>query len=327
MNYGKYRNLVDEIKLGKILSSTNVVITSLKALKELVKNSSSLDKLIPTYVKIAKDLIAARPASALLLNSIREVTSNLVNIVDKCKSLQEIKENFYISVDNLINNILNVNKTVAKIAAKRVMDEDTIMTSSYSTIVLETLKNVVKDGKRITVYVPESRPRSEGVVLAKELASMGINTVLFVDSATRYMMKDVDKILTSSEAIAANGAVINKVGTSQIALAAHEARVRFFVISPTNKFNPETLLGELVELAKVKLELNLEEKYMRNINAISPLFDVTPPEYVDAIITERGLIAPQAVAIVIREIYGWPPVIPSIEEELRRLRNVVEQRG
>lgn len=321
----KYSKLINDIKLGKIFSSTNVVIVSLNALKELVKDSSSLNELVNKYIVLAKDLIATRPASALLLNSIRKATSDLINIINKYKSLDEIKEAFHTSIDGLVNEILKVNKVVAKIAAKRVMDGDTIMTSSYSTVILETLKNVVEEGKEITVYVPESRPRSEGVSLAKELADMGIKTVLFVDSAVRYMMKDVDKVLTSSEAIAANGAVINKVGTSQIALAAHEARVRFFALSATNKFYPETLLGELVELAKVKLEVNLRDKSIKGINAFSPLFDVTPPEYVDAIITERGLIAPQAVAIVVRELYGWPPVVPSIEEELKRLRDAAKR--
>lgn len=54
------------------------------------------------------------------------------------------------------------------------------------------------------------------------------------------------KVLLGAEAIAANGAVVNKIGTSLIALAAHEARVRVFVAAETYKFSPATVLGELV---------------------------------------------------------------------------------
>ena len=291
----------------------------------MVNLAKGIEDAIFPFVNFVKEVIDARPASALLLNSMRRATLNLLELVEKNDQLPYIKESFSKFIEKLVGEIKEVNSIVARIASRRVMDGDVIMTSSYSTVVMEALKNAIKEGKNITVYVPESRPRSEGLVLAKKLADMGVNTILFVDSAVRYMMKDVDKVLTSSEAIAANGAVINKVGTSQIALAAHEARVRFFVLSATSKFNPETLLGEVVELAKVRLELGPEIRDLKGIKALSPLFDVTPPEYVDAIITEKGLIAPQAVAMVVREIYGWPPGIPPISKELNRLASLAKK--
>ena len=61
-------------------------------------------------------------------------------------------------------------------------------------------------------------------------------------------MKQVDKVVVGADSIAANGAVVNKIGTSQIALFAHEARSLFFVAAESYKFHPATVLGELIEI-------------------------------------------------------------------------------
>jgi ribose 1,5-bisphosphate isomerase len=107
--------------------------------------------------------------------------------------------------------------------------------------------------------------------------------------------------------VAANGAIVNKIGTSMVALAAHESRVLFFVAAETYKFSPETMLGQLVKIEErpsIELLSERELAQMPKVTVRNPSFDVTPPEYVDLIITERGIIPPQAAIMILQEEFG-----------------------
>ncbi len=120
----------------------------------------------------------------------------------------------------------------------------------------------------------------------------GIRTNYIVDSAVRYFINDVDLVFVGADAIAVNGAVVNKIGTAQIAHAANEARTNVIVAAETYKFAPRTILGgELIEIeerdpAEV-LPREVAEK-LPFVRVRNPAFDVTPAEYVDLIVTEQG---------------------------------------
>jgi hypothetical protein len=98
-------------------------------------------------------------------------------------------------------------------------------------------------------------------------------------------------IVVGADAIAVDGAVVNKIGTAQIAHAAHEARTNVIVAAETYKFAPRTILGELIEIEErdtaevLPAEVAKELPFVRVRN---PAFDVTPAEYVDLIVTEQG---------------------------------------
>jgi ribose 1,5-bisphosphate isomerase len=120
-------------------------------------------------------------------------------------------------------------------------------------------------------------------------------------------MNKIDKVLVGADAITANGALVNKIGTSLIALAAHESRSRVFVAAETYKFSPETMIGELIEIEERDTSEVIAQSEMgrlKNVTVRNPSFDVTPAEYLDLIITERGIIPPQAAILMIQEQYG-----------------------
>jgi len=131
---------------------------------------------------------------------------------------------------------------------------------------------------------------------------------LIVDSAVRYFMNDVDKVIVGADAVAANGAVVNKIGTSTIALVAKEARTPLYVATETYKFDPETSIGELVTIEERDSSEVAPKKGISDLKTVTvrnPAFDITPPEYIDLIITEKGIIPPQAAISVIQQEFGW----------------------
>jgi len=243
-------------------------------------------------------LLNTRPTAVSLYNAIRYVMRYGGNTVEeKRKSLVNLADEF-------IQNITQAHKKIGEIGARRIDGESIVMTHCNSKAALSIIKEAHSQGKIKRVFVTESRPRRQGLITLRELDSAGIETTFIVDSAVRYFMRDVDYVIVGADSVTANGAVINKIGTSQIALSAHEARVPFIVAAETYKFSPKTLHGERVIIEERSPDEVLPEEITEKLHyckIMNPAFDATPREYIDLIVTEIGAIPPEMAFIVIRD--------------------------
>jgi ribose 1,5-bisphosphate isomerase len=255
--------------------------------------------------KTSKILLETRPTAVSLPNAVRYILLGLKQAHGA--DLWTMKKVVISRADEFIRNSIEAVKKIGEIGANRISDGDVILTHCNSQCALSIIKTAFRQGKRIEVFTTESRPVWQGRLSAKELLKEGIPTTLIIDSAVRHFIRDVDKVIVGADSIAANGAVVNKIGTSSIALAAHEARVLFFVAAETYKFHPETLVGRLVEIEERDPNELINLKKYPGLKVRNPAFDVTPPEYVDLIVTERGIIPPYAAYAIIQEIFEWKP--------------------
>jgi ribose 1,5-bisphosphate isomerase len=254
-------------------------------------------------MKYAAGLLAStRPTAVSLPNAVRAVMRYKGETVDEAKSnIKKLADEFIAGSENAV-------KKIGEIGARRVRDGDTIMTHCNSAAAISIFSAAHAQGKAINIIATESRPRMQGYITIKQLDAIGIKTTLIVDSAVRYFMKDVDLVVIGADAVTVNGSVINKIGTSQLALAAHEARKNVIIAAETYKFSPRTILGELVEIEeRDSSEVISREKLgeFTNVYVKNPAFDVTPREYIDLICTEVGAIPPEMAYIIIREYLGW----------------------
>ena len=303
------------LREGRIMGSTEAAYQVLNILKKATEKCNSG---FPHFIRVAIPLmIQARPTSIVMVNLTREFLEEFIRLA-KEKGVDEAVGHVPRIINGIIERVEIVKECVATLGSRRITDGDVVLTHSYSSTILELFKKAYDRGVKFSVYVTESRPIGEGRIAATKISKLGIDTTLIVDSAVRFVMKRISKVFVSADAVAANGAVVNKVGTSAIALAAKEARVRLYVTAGTYKMGLETVFGELIE-GVVLSDANLivpkdrVSELAGKVLVRAPLFDVTPPEYIDAIITEVGVIAPQAVPLLIKEVYGWPPKVPSIE--------------
>jgi len=254
-------------------------------------------------------LLKTRPTAVSLPNSIRYIMSRARRMCSRRPppSVEELRLQVMRAAQEFIENSKSAVRRIGEIGARRIRDGDIIMTHCHSNAVISILKTAWLQGKRIRVIATETRPRFQGRVTARTLSQAGIPVTLIVDSAARLFMTEVDKVIVGADAIAANGAVVNKVGTSMIALSAHEARVRVFVAAETYKFSPETMIGELITIEErdpTEVLPREELEGMGGVEVRNPAFDITPPEYIDLIITERGIIPPQGAILIVQEIFG-----------------------
>ncbi len=243
-------------------------------------------------------LISTRPTAVSLRNAVHIVLFG----IEKEDSIFEIKRKVASSADSFIAKSESALEIIAEIGSKRIKDGYVLLTHCNSSAAISTIIRAHTDGKNIQVFATESRPKRQGYITVRELVRHGISTTLIVDSAVRYVMPKVDLVVVGADTIASNGAVINKIGTSQIALCAHEARVPVMVCAETYKFSHETMVGELVEIEERDVNEIVNQNDFPDVKIFNPVFDATPPEYIDVIVTEEGVISPHAAYEIIKSI-------------------------
>jgi ribose 1,5-bisphosphate isomerase len=307
MTRAEIKQIARDIKTMRIRGAGRIARAAARALKLAAKTSRA--KTSAEFTReldhISKLLLATRPTAVSLPNTVRYVTLGVERV--KGADVKTLRRVVISRADEFIRDSRGAVERIGEIGARRISDGDVVLTHCNSDCALEVIKAAFKQGKRIQAFVTESRPMRQGLISVRELRKAGIPTTLIVDSAVRYFIRDIDKIIVGADSIAANGALINKIGTSQIALIAHEARVLFFVAAESYKFHPGTLVGRLVEIEERKPDEVENPKRFPGVKIRNPVFDITPPEYIDLIITELGIIPPSAAYTVIQELFEWRP--------------------
>jgi len=175
---------------------------------------------------------------------------------------------------------------------------------------LSPVYEAARSGKNVFVYADETRPRSQGARLtAWELKNENIPHTIIPDNAGAYLMSlgKIDMMIVGADRIAANGDVANKIGTLEKAIAAKEFGIPFYVAAPTSTFDLQCSDGSKIPIEERNAEEVLYQQgpdrngIMHEIlvcspdsDALNPAFDVTPAKYISGIITEKGIIKPNA---------------------------------
>ncbi|MGH2457411.1 MAG: S-methyl-5-thioribose-1-phosphate isomerase [Chloroflexota bacterium] len=176
-------------------------------------------------------------------------------------------------------------------------------TGALATIEHGTALGVIRtahaQGKRIHVWVDETRPALQGARLtAWELLQDGIPHTVVADGMAGFLMRQrkVDLILVGADRIAANGDTVNKVGTYALAVLARAHRLPFYVVAATSTFDARVPNGDAIPIEERSPD---EIRRIGNVQiapadspALNLAFDVTPGDLVSAIVTERGVIRP-----------------------------------
>jgi ribose 1,5-bisphosphate isomerase len=301
--------IAENIRGMRIRGASRIARSAAEALEIVARKSMAQDSdaLARELGNAAKILLQTRPTAVSLPNAIRYVMHRINAKAATTKSMEELRTATLKACREFIENTETATQRIGEIGARRIVEGDTLLTHCNSNAVISILKTAWAQGKRFEVLATETRPRFQGRITARELTSSGIPVTLILDDAVRYFMQEVDTVLVGADAITANGALVNKIGTSMVALAAHEAKVRVFVAAETYKFSPETMIGELVKIEERDQNEIIAESELKKLGSVgvrNPSFDVTPPEFIDLIITERGIIPPMGAVLILEEVLG-----------------------
>lgn len=309
------RNPIDstygQIRSMKVRGAGRIARAAVSALAEYGGSGrfSSPEEFTRGLFAAGEKLKSARPTAVSLPNAVNYILAAARRSQTKGGSVADSVRAIREACDGFLASSLKATATIGEYGAKRIRDGDVVLTHCNSEAVTAVLTSAHEAGKKFEVIATETRPRFQGRITAGVLSKRGLDVSLIPDSAVRVYMRKVDTVVVGADAIAANGAVINKIGTSQVALAAHEKRARFYVAAESYKLSPNTMTGEMVEIEHRSPYEVVPKSWAEansRVKVENPAFDVTPPEYVDLIITERGLFPPQGIILLMKELYDEP---------------------
>ncbi len=260
----------------------------------------------PELEKAAQRLMASRPTAVNLSWGIKRI---LKLVEDVSFSDSELPERILAEANRMAEEDVNVNRRLAENGASLIEDGDTIIhhcnTGSLAVVdwgtALGAIRFAHEQGKRVHLLVDETRPRLQGARLtAWECEQYGIPYEIITDNAAGYFLRsgNVQKVFFGADRVAANGDVVNKVGTYMLSLAAHANGVPVYSVFPLSTLDLSISSGDVVPIEErhanevLGIELHGEPVVPRNAKAKNPAFDVTPHELITALVTENGVIRP-----------------------------------
>jgi len=248
--------------------------------------------------KAAFTLSHARPTTAAKME---RVTARAMGVARRALSAGQTGQAL---VDALADNALaQINENylrytiIGKYLADLIPAGGTVMTQCFAETVIGTLLRECRSrGNQIRLICPETRPYFQGARLTASVAcDMGFDVTVITDNMPAWTMgeRHVDLFTSAADVITVDGHVVNKVGTFQIALAAHYWQVPYFVTGSPNPSHPDMRSVTLEERDPALVMDALGTRTtLEGVKGYYPAFDVTPPKLVDGVITEKGIFSP-----------------------------------
>lgn len=290
---------VDEIASMRIRGAAKIGRTAAACLGRLAQVTSSRE-LRSVLLSAGRELVGARPTAVTLRNAVNLTLDGLQE-----QDPGELRDKTVERARSYLDESLRAVDEIATRAVDHLPPGTTVLTHCHSSLAVACLIKAHETHGDIRVFADETRPWWQGHISTRLLAEAGVPVTLNVDSAARYVMdtRGVDRVFVGADAVMADGALYNKIGTHQVAMGARDVGIPFFVACETHKFSPYSLDGEtpVVEERDVKEVL---PEAIPGVEVINPVFDRTPPDLIQRYITQEGDMEPAQVGPWLRERHG-----------------------
>jgi len=299
-----YIEVADAIKKLVVRGAPAIGVTAAFGLAMAALNSKTTNwKVFFKELDKAYNIIrSTRPTAVNLQWALDRLMQKILNLRD----ISIIKKVILEEAILMAKEDIATNKLMGQNGVYLFSDGDTIMThcnaGSLATVgygtALGVIRAVKESGKKINVIATETRPVMQGSRLtAFELKHENIDVSLIPDTAVGHIMGKgiVKHVVVGADRILRTGHVFNKIGTYQLAVLAKTHHIPFYVVAPSSTFDLKNKPNDIVIEERSKDEVIKIGKKMlapKNIGVINPAFDMTPPNLITKIITEKGIVSP-----------------------------------
>ncbi len=302
-----YREVADAIKTMKVRGAPALGVTAAIGVALGAQEIETADhqEFMSKLEQVASEIRATRPTAVNLFWGVDRILAAARQADGK--PIEQIKEELNELARSMVQEDEDTCRRLGRNGAELLKDGDTVLTHcnagglacvGYGTA-LGVIRAAVESGKRIRVFADETRPRLQGMKLtAWELAQDGIDVTIIADNMAASLMRKgmIDACVVGADRITANGDTANKIGTYSVALAAKAHGVPFYVAAPMSTVDFQIASGEEIPIEERSSEEMTHVDGHRiapeGVPVMNPSFDVTPAEYISAIITEKGVVRP-----------------------------------
>jgi translation initiation factor eIF-2B subunit delta len=237
-----------------------------------------------------------------------------ISLVDISTRDSDAKEHLGAAIDNFIRERITVaDQVIATTASAKIVPGDVILTYAKSNIVLQTLLEAQRNHQKqnpssessFRVILIDSRPLFEARPLARSLIAAGIPVTYTLLSGLSHAITSATKVLLGAHAMMSNGRLYSRVGTAAVAMAAHAEDIPVIVCCESVKFTERVSLDSVVnnEIAPAE-EIGCDTlgdwKAEKGLQLLNLMYDLTPAEYIQMVVTEYGSLPPSSVPVVYR---------------------------
>lgn len=266
---------------------------------ELVcENLLSVEQMAAVLEGYVDNILNVCSAILPLINMLDKVMSFSENIVEEKIEINEAIDAFYRLVDNLQKEQDTYTERIGRIGANLIADGDKVGTFSTSGTVMSILKQAVSSGKKITAAAFEARPHNEGYRTLVEISDMGIPVTFGVDALLCCLVPGSNIFIIGADAITSIGQVFAKTGSYCAALVCRQFGIPFYVAADTGKLDRLSLLGYPLKSSERPYQEVSDIKPPDNSKMVNISFELVPPDLIRGIITEKGIVAPQSISVM-----------------------------
>jgi len=272
------------------------------ALAGLQSKAETKEELLSDLEKAKKILFMTRPTAVNLVWGLEQI----MKVAKENDSVDEIKESIIDKAKQMADDDIKINREMGKHGSQLFENNDSVMThcnaGALATVGYGTALGVIRatkeSGKNIKVIATETRPVQQGSRLtAFELKHDGIDVTIIPDTAVGYTMANnlVNRVVVGADRILRTGHVYNKIGTYQVATMAKQHNIPFYVAAPLSTFDLKSNIEDvIIEQRNASEVTGIGDKKTApdDISVINPAFDLTTPNLISGIITEKGVIKP-----------------------------------
>ncbi len=278
-----------------------IVVAYALALAALEIKPAARNEFLAELTEVSRSLAATRPTARNLFWAIERMQK----AARAGKNAEQTRQALVAEAIQIHREQLESDIKLSELGAQLIKDGDSILThcntgalatGGYGTA-LGVIKKAREQGKRLRVIATETRPLLQGARLTCwELKKAGIPFNLITDSMAGYFMRrgEINCVITGTDRITASGYTANKIGTYGLAVLANAHGIPFYIAAPTTTLDMAVVSGYQIPIEERRPE---EVTHVQGVAtapagtpALNPAFDVTPAQYISAIITERGII-------------------------------------
>jgi methylthioribose-1-phosphate isomerase len=302
-----YEEVADAIKKMVVRGAPAIGISAAMGLALGASQSvgTSVADLEYDFKFMCKVMEATRPTAVNLFWAVERMRGALLKAKTDTNDVEEIKKRLVSEALAIFNEDIESNRALGKFGGELIADGATVLThcnagalataGDYGTA-LGVIRGAIDAGKRVAVIADETRPFLQGARLtAWELAQDKIPVTVITDNMAGHVMKQgkVDCVVVGADRIAANGDAANKIGTYMVAVLAKQHNIPFYVAAPISTIDLNTPTGEDIPIeqrgAKEVTHIGNHQLTPDGVEVHNFAFDVTPNEFIAAIITDRGV--------------------------------------
>uniref|UniRef100_A0A914ZVB0 Translation initiation factor eIF2B subunit alpha n=1 Tax=Parascaris univalens TaxID=6257 RepID=A0A914ZVB0_PARUN len=293
-------------------SDHSIGLAAIKTLMKCIEDSKAktVNELTDELKNVEKEMFTT-DYSFTTIRSASELFLRFISLATAEQNVQEFSQlmDMYCKRGRIfIERVARSRSLISRFARPFVQNNSRILTHSFSRVVLRALIDAKGAGVDVHIFVTESHPDVSGKTMFNLLRDAGIRTTLILDSAVGYLMESIDMVLIGAEGVMETGGVINKIGTLSMAICAKAMNKPVYVMAESIKFVKEYPLNQ----SDIPFEFKYRSSVLQKSEGQSPEVDLseehptvdyTPPQYINLLFTDLGILTPAAVGDELIKLY------------------------